>query len=242
MERGHIDQGVATVAMADDKGELFEYRLDQPVTLSKHQSALLPIIGQSLQGQKLAVYNQSVNAQHPLNGYRLAEMLILVRKTRVAAAKHDFDMSFIRPYTRTQKIETGEKLFAKGDKADAMYIVESGHFVLPESGIELSAGAIVGELGLLAPGGLRTQSLVCKESGAVLRLGYEQFKQLHFQNPKFGYYFLQLTTERLFENIATLEQTLTKHGIPNPLNANPATNLLYGDEKEGFQFSVGQAF
>jgi hypothetical protein len=158
----------------------------------------------------------------PLNGYRLAEMLILVRKTRIAAAKHDFDMSFIRPYARTQKIATNEKLFAKGDRSDAMYFIESGHFVLPESGIELSAGAIVGELGLLAPGGLRTQSLVCKEAGTVLRLGYEQFKQLHFQNPKFGYYFLQLTTERLFENIATLEQTLTKHGIPNPLDANPA--------------------
>ncbi len=71
MEMTRIDQGVARMAMAEDKGELFEYRLDQPVTLGKHQSALLPIIGQSLQGQKLAVYNQSVNAQHPLNGYRL---------------------------------------------------------------------------------------------------------------------------------------------------------------------------
>lgn len=68
---GRIDQGVASMAMAEDKGELFEYRLDQPVTLGKHQSALLPIIGQSLQGQKVAVYNQSVNAKHPLNGYRL---------------------------------------------------------------------------------------------------------------------------------------------------------------------------
>ena len=81
---------------------------------------------------------------------------------------------------------------------------------------------MVGELGLLAPGGLRTQSLVCEEAGSVLRLSYDQFKQLHFQNPKFGYYFLQLTTERLFENLATLEQTLTAQGIPNPLNANQA--------------------
>lgn len=71
MEMGRIDQGVASIAMAEDKGDLFEYRLDQPVTLGKHQSALLPIIGQSLQGQKLAVYNQSVNATYPLNGYRL---------------------------------------------------------------------------------------------------------------------------------------------------------------------------
>lgn len=71
MEMGRIDQGVASIAMADDRGELFEYRLDQPVTLGKHQSALLPIIGQRLQGQKVAVYNQSVNTRHPLNGYRL---------------------------------------------------------------------------------------------------------------------------------------------------------------------------
>jgi hypothetical protein len=59
------------MAMGEDKGELFEYRIDQPVTLAKHQSALLPIIGQTLQGQKVSLYNQSVNAKHPLNGYRL---------------------------------------------------------------------------------------------------------------------------------------------------------------------------
>ncbi len=35
------------------------------------QSALLPIIGQTLQGQKVSLYNQRVNAKHPLNGYRL---------------------------------------------------------------------------------------------------------------------------------------------------------------------------
>jgi hypothetical protein len=32
---------------------------------------MLPIIGQLLQGQKVSVYNQSVHAKHPLNGYRL---------------------------------------------------------------------------------------------------------------------------------------------------------------------------
>ncbi|MEK7763662.1 MAG: DUF4139 domain-containing protein [Nitrospirota bacterium] len=71
MEMGSLDEGVAPMAMAEDRGELFEYRIDQPVTLAKHQSALLPIIGQTLQGQKVSLYNQSVNAKHPLNGYRL---------------------------------------------------------------------------------------------------------------------------------------------------------------------------
>jgi hypothetical protein len=71
MGMGSLEEGVAPMAMAEDKGELFEYRIDQPVTLAKHTSALLPIIGQPLQGQKVSLYNQSVNAKHPLNGYRL---------------------------------------------------------------------------------------------------------------------------------------------------------------------------
>ena len=66
-----LEEGVASMAMAEDKGELFEYRIDQPVTLAKHTSALLPIIGQTLQGHKVSLYNQRVNAKHPLNGYRL---------------------------------------------------------------------------------------------------------------------------------------------------------------------------
>ena len=71
MEMGSLEEGVTPMVMAEDKGELFEYRIDQSVTLAKHQSALLPIIGQSLQGQKVSLYNQHVNAKHPLNGYRL---------------------------------------------------------------------------------------------------------------------------------------------------------------------------
>ena len=71
MGMGSLEEGVAPMAMAQDKGELFEYRIDQPVTLAKHTSALLPIIGQTLQGQKVSLYNQNVNAKHPLNGYRL---------------------------------------------------------------------------------------------------------------------------------------------------------------------------
>jgi len=71
MEMRSLEEGVVSMAMAEDKGELFEYRIDQPVTLAKHTSALLPIIGQTLQGQKVSLYNQTVNAKHPLNGYRL---------------------------------------------------------------------------------------------------------------------------------------------------------------------------
>jgi len=71
MGMGRLEEGVTAMAFAQDKGELFEYRIEAPVTLAKHMSAMLPIVGQTIQGQKVSVYNQSVHAKHPLNGYRL---------------------------------------------------------------------------------------------------------------------------------------------------------------------------
>ncbi len=71
MDIATLEESAGAAAVAQDKGELFEYRLDQPVTLAKHQSALLPIISRTLEGQKVSLYNQAVNAKHPLNGYRL---------------------------------------------------------------------------------------------------------------------------------------------------------------------------
>jgi len=71
MDVATLEDSVAHSTTAQDTGELFEYRIDQPVTLAKHQSAMLPIIGQTLEGHKVSIYNQHVNSKHPLNGYRL---------------------------------------------------------------------------------------------------------------------------------------------------------------------------
>ena len=84
----------------------------------------------------------------------------------------------------------------------------SGQFRLAELGKDILSGQIVGELGFLAPGQLRTQTLECIEDGEVLQITYQQVKQLYYQNPQFGFYFLQLTTRRLFENISSLERDL----------------------------------
>ena len=66
----------------------------------------------------------------------------------------------------------------------------------------------LGELGLLAPDNRRTQTLECAETGEVLTVTYRDIMQLYFQNPTFGLYLLQLTTGRLFQNIARLETEL----------------------------------
>jgi hypothetical protein len=52
-------------------GELFQYTIDTPVKLPRQQSAMLPIVNGSVQGQKVSIYNPAVQAKHPLNGLRL---------------------------------------------------------------------------------------------------------------------------------------------------------------------------
>ncbi len=52
-------------------GELFRYEIDQPVTLEREHSAMVPIIGSEVPIERLSIYNASVNEKHPLNGLRL---------------------------------------------------------------------------------------------------------------------------------------------------------------------------
>jgi hypothetical protein len=63
--------GVQAVVQADEVGELFRYVIEEPVTLARQQSALLPIVNQEIKGKKLGIYNASVQSKHPLNAVRL---------------------------------------------------------------------------------------------------------------------------------------------------------------------------
>lgn len=143
----------------------------------------------------------------PLNAWRLHEMRDLIRRTQTAS-ETGFDMSALQPYMTGRTVRKDEILFQKGDAADAMYLVVSGRLQLPETGIEIQPGSMVGELGLLAPGRRRTQSLVALEDGDIRVLPYARFEELYFQNPEFGLAFLKLTSQRLFQNVARLEEEL----------------------------------
>ena len=126
----------------------------------------------------------------PLNGLRLREMLRLTRDVR-GATQGDLNMDWLKPFTSVRRFNRGDVLFRKGDAADAMCFVVSGQFRLTELGKDILSGQIVGELGFLAPGQLRTQTLECIEDGEVLQITYQQVKQLYYQNPQFGFYFLR---------------------------------------------------
>lgn len=134
----------------------------------------------------------------PLHAWRLAQMLRLVRETE-RAASGDLSVDWLRPFGTSRRFRAGDVLFLKGDPAEEMYLIESGRFRIAEHGLDLGAGDIVGELGMLSPGNLRTGSLACVEAGSARCLTYSEVRQLYYQNPEFGFYLLRLTSERLFQ-------------------------------------------
>ncbi|MDT3684541.1 MAG: cyclic nucleotide-binding domain-containing protein [Pseudorhodoplanes sp.] len=143
----------------------------------------------------------------PLNAWRLHQMLELVRQVS-EAARGDLNLDWLKSFSRRRRVRPGEVLYRKDDPAESMAFLLSGRFRIEALGLDLAPGQMIGEMGMMAPARARTQTVICVEEGDILEISYDQLKQLYFQNPKFGFFFLQLTTRRLFENIATLEKRL----------------------------------
>jgi CRP-like cAMP-binding protein len=145
----------------------------------------------------------------PLNSVRLYQMLGLIKRVK-QVSKSDLSMEWLKPFMTRRKTKTGEVLFAKGDIANCMFFTISGRYRLKEIDIELLQGQVVGEMGFMSPNNIRTQTLECMEAGEVLSISYDEVRQLYFQNPEFGFYFLRLASERLFSNMEKMEEEIAR--------------------------------
>jgi hypothetical protein len=61
---------IAAAAEGRELGDLFEYRIAQPVTIRKNESAMLPFLQQTIEGRKLLIYSDH-SSQHPTNAAEL---------------------------------------------------------------------------------------------------------------------------------------------------------------------------
>jgi hypothetical protein len=152
----------------------------------------------------------------PINGVRLYQMHNLVKMAR-NATKGDKSMEWLKPFMTERKYRKGDKLFSKGDVANEMFLTITGKFLVTEFSIELPPGSLMGELGFLTPNHRRTATIECIEAGHVLTIEYEKLLEIYFQNPEFGYYFLILTSQRLLENNAKLEEIIAQNKIAPPI-------------------------
>jgi CRP/FNR family transcriptional regulator, cyclic AMP receptor protein len=135
----------------------------------------------------------------PLNAWRLHQLLRLTREIRDASA-HGLSVDWLKPFTRYRSVRAGQTVFHRGDVATEVLFVLNGRFRAVEADVPLAKGEVFGELGLISRDHRRTQTIVCEQDGALLRITYDEVRQLYFQNPKFGFFFLQLAAERLIRD------------------------------------------
>ena len=163
----------------------------------------------------------------PVNIIRLVQIRNLVKKAR-SSARGDLSLDWLRPFMTPRHYQKGDVLFRKGDDATEMFLTVSGKFLVTEISIEIPPGHILGELGFVSPKNQRTQSVECSENGEALSITYEKLHEVYLQNPEFGYFFLRLTTDRLFQNHARLASLVdeSKNALA-ALHASKSAGLLH---------------
>jgi CRP/FNR family cyclic AMP-dependent transcriptional regulator len=141
----------------------------------------------------------------PLNALHLINMLWLLRRAKLAAAT-DLSPYWLQPFMRTKRIKAGEMLFAKGDYADALYMIVSGEVELPEIDLKLKPGDLFGEIGLFSVERRRTQSARARSDLVLLWISGAELKKLCERNPGLSLYFLRLTASRFTANALQFER------------------------------------
>jgi CRP/FNR family transcriptional regulator, cyclic AMP receptor protein len=156
----------------------------------------------------------------PLNVWRLTQLLQLSRLIKEASAA-TLSIDWLKPFSRRKPTRAGQVLFRLGDPAIELLFVLSGRFRAVEADVILQPGEVIGELGLITKGQKRTQTVICEEDGSLLLLTYDEVRQMYYQNPKFGFFFLELVAEHLTRDAARMIERMnhTPGSDPGTLSA-----------------------
>jgi len=65
-------RNIEPATLASDLGDLFQYRIKEPVTLQKNQSALVPIVNAAIDVEKVSLWNRGGVSGHPLRAVWLS--------------------------------------------------------------------------------------------------------------------------------------------------------------------------
>ncbi|QRK12171.1 hypothetical protein JQX13_20290 [Archangium violaceum] len=64
--REAMERSADVKTLTKEVGDLFEYRVDHPVTVHRNQSALVPILHRPFEGRRVLLYNRSTREKNPM--------------------------------------------------------------------------------------------------------------------------------------------------------------------------------
>jgi CRP/FNR family cyclic AMP-dependent transcriptional regulator len=134
----------------------------------------------------------------PLNVIRLRELRQLAVAVQGAS-----DAEVVRslvPYMSTETCRKGAVVFRQGDPADRLYLIQEGTVRFAEIDKPAGPGEVFGEVGLFAPQGTRTLTVVCEDDCRLATITREKVLELYQQDPRFGYFLMRLVAGLVLEN------------------------------------------
>lgn len=135
-----------------------------------------------------------------INAYRLWDLQHLL--SAIENAKVDTPLEqWLLPYMIKKNFKAGATLFAKGDDARHMVFIRQGTVRVVQAGVTMGAGSLVGEIGLFTRHRKRTATIVCVTKCVCYTMTDEAIHLLYFQNPKLGFFLIQLIVQRLLEDL-----------------------------------------
>ena len=136
----------------------------------------------------------------PINLKRISEIRKLTAE--ISRATHESPVSqWLLPHMQRRRFKAGEVLFRKGERADSLIYIASGKLTLVEIAKPVGTGDLLGEIGLFSPESIRTQTLRADTDGELYQMTGESLFQLHYQNPRLGFYMIRLVAERLLNDL-----------------------------------------
>ncbi|MCS6918724.1 MAG: hypothetical protein NZM28_03045 [Fimbriimonadales bacterium] len=66
-----LRESILEMATGQERGALFDYRIEQPVTIMRQQSAMLPVVSRAVQAETVSLFNPANHPRHPFFGVQL---------------------------------------------------------------------------------------------------------------------------------------------------------------------------
>jgi CRP/FNR family cyclic AMP-dependent transcriptional regulator len=149
----------------------------------------------------------------PLNLWRLKELRRLIADSGASAIRQT-GYEWLRPFMHRADFPAGHVLFRKGEVGGEAFLIGAGDVHIPEHGARVGAGGLLGEIGLLTEGHVRTASAICRTDVRAWKISFAELEQLCLQDPQFCLHIARVIVQRYQAN---LQNTAAAGAAPTPV-------------------------
>ena len=146
---------------------------------------------------------RALNVRNRSEAVLLASRLQSINFRQIKEAEGGaMDLDWLLPHMTHRHLPRDTIVFRKGDTGTELLYLQRGTIRLEEIGAEITAGTMIGEIGIFSPFHERTSTAVCTSEVDLFTLTSDQVKRLYLLNPQFALYVVYLIAKRLMADRA----------------------------------------